>query len=819
MASNAMNTTNTSIARQAILDSICCPITGQPMKDPVQGNDGHTYERDAITKWLTEKKALSPMTNQPMTVDNLKVNANIRYLCDQYHSGAFGTTNYKKDVIVKNTPEHKISCQAFRYQMEIDGSSKSNLHFKFNVDGVEYLTKDNTPPSDIVLVVDRSGSTDTAVEAQGEGGTKIEVGYSILDIIKHAVKTVAHSVRECDRIAVVIFDNSVETIVPLQNMTEINRASLCARIETIRPGGTTNLYGGIIEANKILQQRDVKTHNTAILALTDGQPNVRPSRGEVHSLGKMFNQNLLEAPIHTFGFGYNLERGLLYDIAKVTNATTGHIPDGGMIGTVFSNYLAMILTTACTNIKLHIKSNTPDTFITKPFVGDLPYHLSDDNSELTIEVGSLQIQQSRDVCVFTNNEETIEYYYTYDNVGKTHHINDRILIKDYEFQLPLNEHQHLVNVDEYQYQYLRLQISEWLRKAINVAVTRDSKRIVYINIINQLESWPMGLHTEKNIEKVKALLDTIKDQVYLAIGSQEKEHTNYYNKWGEFYLDQLSTALLKQYTPNFKDKACMVFGGECSKQFMEYAADTFDNLPPPKPTKQVYDHHTRSYRGGTGVASMATYNNASGGCWTGDSMILMFDGSSKRADEIKKGDSIITHTSSINVVDGPGTTVTNVLCVVETKIPNGKIKLCTIPSSHPSGGLKITEWHPIKTNASNWSFPNKIAPSEVEECTSIFNLILPNGHIPVINNIPVISLGHGYDNSILKHPYFGTRKVIDDLSKVKGFSNGHVIIYPNWFKREGPPLDNSGINTISQIIDPESKPEYNDIVEILYSAK
>ena len=115
MASNA---TNTTIARQAILDSICCPITGQPMKDPVQGNDGHTYERSAITKWLTEKKALSPMTNQPMTVDNLKVNANIRYLCDQYHSGAFGTTNYKKNVIVKNTPEHQISCQAFRFPIE-----------------------------------------------------------------------------------------------------------------------------------------------------------------------------------------------------------------------------------------------------------------------------------------------------------------------------------------------------------------------------------------------------------------------------------------------------------------------------------------------------------------------------------------------------------------------------------------------------------------------------------------------------------------------------------------------------------------------------
>ena len=806
MASNA---TNTTIARQAILDSICCPITGQPMKDPVQGNDGHTYERSAITKWLTEKKALSPMTNQPMTVDNLKVNANIRYLCDQYHSGAFGISNYKKNVIVNDKPEHKISCQAFRFPIERRAPVKSNLHFKFNVDNVENLTKDNTPPSDIVLVVDRSGSTDTAVEAQGEGGTKIEVGYSILDIIKHAVKTVAHSVRECDRIAVVIFDNSVETIVPLQNMNEINRASLCGRIEHIRPGGTTNLYGGIIEANKILQQRDDKTHNTAILALTDGQPNVRPSRGEVSSLCKMYDEKLLEAPVHTFGFGYNLERGLLYDIAKVTNATTGHIPDGGMIGTVFSNYLAMILTTACTNIKLHIKSNTPDTFITKPFRGDLPYHLSNDDKELTIEVGSLQFQQSRDICVFVNNEEPIEYYYSYDIGGKTHHLND---IAGWQGPTTVAN----TDIDDYQYQILRLSICDSLRKAIKS--DKDYKRSIYDSIIDliNINLSKQNIYCIKNADKVKALLDTIKDQVYLAIGSQEKEHANYYNKWGEFYLDQLSTALLKQYTPNFKDKACMVFGGECSKQFMEYAADTFDNLPPPKPTKQVYDHHTRSYTCGTGVASMATYNNASGGCWAPDSQILMFDGSSKRADEIKKGDVIMTYDSS-NPIDEFGAvqvSMVPVLCVVETKIPGGKIKMCTLPS-----GLKITPWHPVKIDAQNWVFPNTIASPEIEEYNSIFNLILPCGHIPVISKTPCITLGHGYTEGILRHPYFGTRKVIDDLSKIKGFQDGHIMIYPNWFKREGPPLDESGVNTINKIEDPQSIFEVENVIQVIYSAK
>lgn len=214
---------------------------------------------------------------------------------------------------------------------------------------------------------------------------------------------------------------------------------------------------------------------------------------------------------------------------------------------------------------------------------------------------------------------------------------------------------------------------------------------------------------------------------------------------------------------------------------------------------------------------MALYDDINSGCWSPDSQILMFDGSSKRADEIKMGDVVMTYDSS-NPIDEFGAvqvSMVPVLCVVETKIPGGKIKMCTLPS-----GLKITPWHPIKKDAINWVFPNTIISPEIEEHNSIFNLILPCGHIPVISNTPCITLGHGYTEGILKHPYFGTRKVIDDLSKINGFKEGHLIVYPSWFKREGPPLDNSGINTINKIEDPTNIDyDHQALIEILYSAK
>ena len=60
------------------------------MVDPVQGNDGHTYERSAITEWLS-RNPISPSTREPMSISDLRVNAAIRYLCDQYAAGSLGS--------------------------------------------------------------------------------------------------------------------------------------------------------------------------------------------------------------------------------------------------------------------------------------------------------------------------------------------------------------------------------------------------------------------------------------------------------------------------------------------------------------------------------------------------------------------------------------------------------------------------------------------------------------------------------------------------------------------------------------------------------
>ena len=54
-----------------------CPITGELMKDPVSEPDGHTYERNAIEKWIMDK-GTSPMTRKYIGTDDLKPNLTLK---------------------------------------------------------------------------------------------------------------------------------------------------------------------------------------------------------------------------------------------------------------------------------------------------------------------------------------------------------------------------------------------------------------------------------------------------------------------------------------------------------------------------------------------------------------------------------------------------------------------------------------------------------------------------------------------------------------------------------------------------------------------
>ena len=67
----------------------------------------------------------------------------------------------------------------------------------------------------------------------------------------------------------------------------------------------------------------------------------------------------------------------------------------------------------------------------------------------------------------------------------------------------------------------------------------------------------------------------------------------------------------------------------------------------------------------------------------------------------------------------------------------------------------------------------------------IYNLVLDNFHNVIFNNYICVTLGHYINtNFVISHQYFGTNKVIKDLEKMEGYSEGIVYLYGNYILRD-----------------------------------
>jgi len=749
---------------ETIVQTITCPITCCVMKDPVQGNDGNTYERSAIEAALAIKQE-SPITRQPMIFNDLKVNVALRYLCDKYHQAFQSATTQhiehqsSKPIIL----DHSIA------------KSEGKLLLTFNVNK-ESFPKDLSTghlSQDIVLVIDRSGSMHSQVEAKDRNGQNMENGLSIQDIVNHSAKTVVQTLDAHSRICIIKFDNIIDVVTPLMYATEINKIQIMTSIDSIKPGGQTNIWGAVEKALQILDSREDKSRNSAILMLTDGIPNVSPAQGEVETLKKLRKTKNFTTPIYTFGFGYNLQTTLLYNLAKYSNGGNAHIPDGNMIATVFCNFIATILCSVVMNLQLHVvPKETNTSSFNNLLIGDFAYNYDPINQKYIYDIGTVQYQQERNIVLNFEDKLDFTYYYTYTIGGKSY--------TSTQHTVNANSIAHCVNNPALTSHIYRTTSVEYIRKMINSNRINNllSTQANYDELVKLLEENKCS-HSQAF---VYGLLKNIKGdfanigQVKLAID------TKYFKRWGEFYLDQLSRSLNQQIKPNFKDEGCM-FGGEVFEALVDKSSDIFNTLEPPKPSLVVHNHAQNSgsatYRSlaSSTPISMSCYNDPQGGCVDSYCMIAMFNGTSKRLKDVKKFD-IIKSIDENNKIVGA-----KVLCVLETLIESGTRNYVSV------NGVLITPWHPIKFGLhgkeETWCFPGELFSTYSFSSSSMITLVLENHHVMFIGGLKCITLGHNFTNHPkLIHPYYGTNKVIENLMYYfpEDYAQGKITVQDSHIK-------------------------------------
>ncbi|CAF1020715.1 unnamed protein product [Didymodactylos carnosus] len=118
-------------------DSLTCPITCDLFRDPVVAADGHTYEREAIVKWIHEN-GTSPITRQRITIDTLISNYTVKKLVEEF--------------------EEITRSQKYQFKLDVDVKRKSHIAlfttFGKKIHEAEWLKNNSSRPKTVLLTID-----------------------------------------------------------------------------------------------------------------------------------------------------------------------------------------------------------------------------------------------------------------------------------------------------------------------------------------------------------------------------------------------------------------------------------------------------------------------------------------------------------------------------------------------------------------------------------------------------------------------------------------------------------------------------------------
>jgi hypothetical protein len=702
------------------IDNFICPITQDIMSEPVICSDGITYEKSAIQQWL-QHNATSPVTRQPLYNHNLIVNYALKNMIDNYKANK--EIRNKQKIKVQVGEQSKVHSK--EYKKEVSGVVNS-FTFKKKYYSIVKLTCRNSRKKNniIVAIVDTSGSMGESADVPD---SKESSGLSRLDLVKHTLNTIVHSLNENDMICIIQFNNIATVCSDFIKLTEVNKNIVLNNIKKLSADGMTNLWSGIHLGLTKLKDYYNLDMNVSMLIMTDGVSNNDPPRGIISSLKDYLALNNMKFPINTFGYGYNIDSTLLNEIALLGLGLFGFIPDATMVGTVFINMLANIINGCCNNLEIDLTINNIAKLLTTKKYG--------------------MVSHSQPINI------VLESDVAYDE-------NVKILYDDNEY---------VVNI----------------KSSLNTPTVEDIEQIARITLINNIKDSMTTKNSIKNIlDEYKIYksdyINAIIEDIYSDDpnkGQLDKALSNVYwfDTWGKHYLKGIVRAHELEKCLTFKELSPQFYNSEEFKFEQDRIEKIFCNLPAPVGSILYSNNRnttmTSSYT--ASPISMSTYYVQGGGCFDGKGKVKLYNPETdsiyyKRVEDIKQYDKIYNEYSNKKYSE--------VTCVVKFKITNG-LKMCKI------NDVYITPYHPIFHN-NIWKFPIDIAtPSDVI-IDYVYDFVLDSRHVVSINELELVTLGHNITYStVLHHEYFGD-KIIKDLQNLEGWKDGEIVLDSYEFIRD-----------------------------------
>ncbi|OUM62954.1 hypothetical protein PIROE2DRAFT_20731 [Piromyces sp. E2] len=212
---------------------------------------------------------------------------------------------------------------------------------------------EKTSPVCLICVVDISGSMGSNCCNNVEN---MESQYiSRLELVKHSLKTIVSSLRKGDMFGIVTFESDSKVHVkPTILVDKQTKENIINDINDMRDGGGTDMWLGIKNAIKLSKSISYEKYQKSIMVFTDGETCDDTEKGIYETLKDTMENSKDKYTISTFSFGNDVGPELLINIANLGNGIYGYCSDGTMVGTIFINYMANLLSTITPIVKVNV---------------------------------------------------------------------------------------------------------------------------------------------------------------------------------------------------------------------------------------------------------------------------------------------------------------------------------------------------------------------------------------------------------------------------------------------------------------------------------
>ncbi len=200
------------------------------------------------------------------------------------------------------------------------------------------VSLDNVPPSNLVFLLDVSGSMNDARK---------------LPLLKDALRILVNQLTAKDRVAIVVYAGSSGLVLPSTN----NRGDIVNALNNLNAGGSTNGGEGIQLAYNVAQQNFIRNGNNRVILATDGDFNVGLSGDdELVRLIEQKRQSGISLSVLGFGTG-NTNDSMMEKLADKGNGNYAYIDSQAEALKSLGSQVAGTLFTIAKDVKIQVEFN------------------------------------------------------------------------------------------------------------------------------------------------------------------------------------------------------------------------------------------------------------------------------------------------------------------------------------------------------------------------------------------------------------------------------------------------------------------------------